>query len=810
MPPGEVVGQPFQIIGTDDTGPAIMDATIVVSREDAPQIKVPISEQIKKFGDYSSPSSILAYPTTDFKYAFDANTFRHSPRMINYYASSGNSSPLPAWISFDSSTLTFSGTTPAADALFQPPQQFDIRLIASDIEGFSSTSVEFSIVVTTHKLTADNPIIELNATRESSFKYKGLVDGIKLDNKAVGAGEINVTATNLPSWVTFDPDTWIIEGEPGKGDRSTNFTLSFKDDSTDTLNVWAMVNVATSGLFKSTFRNVEVTPGEQFTLDLAEHFKHPDDIEAKISTKPAQNWLSLKNQKLQGKVPKSASGDLEVTIEARSRSSGQTERESLGMMFLSADGRSTTTATTTVTEPSQNPRESDGGEADDDADKDDDDDDDDDGLGTNAILLATILPIVAVALLIMLLVCFIRRRRNRRNYLSEDLRAKISRPVSGSLRINSSSQGSGSLASSEVGGGSQVLRAEKGGYAQAHSHPSSRSSDTLGSLSSQDMSRLYMYNAGPETSRILGSSDTEGGRESWFTDNGTPTALRSELSTRSRGSQTTLPFSTHQLLPTPPFLAQTGGGDFRSGLDLAIPSLDELNSAYALGDQAPRRPIRSEAMYSTITTSSAALPLSRPGSPPSQPLPPIATAMSTALAGGKRSKSSSEKDWSTIREDESEERLPELHPPGHARLSSQQWLSRRNGATRDSLFSIASFGSTENWRIIGRPEQSAPNLSTYRSIVDMAPFNPNRPETPPVPVLKTADEGQSSTPAADAAAAAAATSAGGSRESEEVMKTSRSRYSRLNYSTSSVIGGSANWRREDSGKASEGSFKVFL
>ncbi|KAI6784218.1 Axial budding pattern protein-like protein [Emericellopsis cladophorae] len=774
VPPGEVVGQPFQIIATDDTGSATMDAEIVVSRDEGPSIRIPISEQIQQFGDYSAPSSLLTYPSTDFKYTFDQQTFKHEPNMINYYATSGNSSPLPAWIAFDAPSLTFTGQTPGVDALYQPPQQFDIRLVASDIEGFSSTSIEFSIVVSSHKITVDEPVLELNASRGNSFEYDGLGGSVKLDGKPVAPGDLDVAVTNLPQWLSFDQKSWVLEGKPGKEDHSTNFTLTFSDSFSDTLDVWGTINVA-SGLFETTFHNIEATPGEEFKLDLSTYLKDPKDTEIEISTRPQQAWLKLDGQEIKGKVPKSESGKLEIMVQAQSKKSGIMETETFALTFLAPDGRSTTTPTTGTAQPSQT-----GTNVDDDGDDHDekgngdeegkgqkDNAADEGGLGTGKILLATIIPILAIALLLMLLICCLKRQRARRTYLSKTFRSKISQPVVGSLRVNGSNLHTDKM-DQPVGVATQMSRGLKGGYGQPDSHRSSHSSATLGSLSSGDMSQVYMLNAGP--GRSLGSSGTEDGRGSWST------VGRTVNENNSRGSLVTIPYSAHQLLPTPPLLAQTSEG-FRSGLDLTIPSLDDLPSLQQM--YAP--PPRSTAMYSTITTSSAALPHSRPTSPKTGP--------ATAASIGQKS-SSSDKDWSTIREDDS---VPSLPPPP-ARLSGIRGL----GSERESMVSEASFGSGENWRVLGRNNGgSVPNLSTYREYVEGSPFYPSgvRDEIASSRLVQTAPRAQSSLRKVSTDESPASN-----------VQVSGSRISRL---TEESKGVSSNRTREGSGTTA-GSYKAFI
>lgn len=805
----ELVGQPFEIIATDDSGSVTMQSTIVVSKDDGPSVKIPISEQIKQFGDYSAPASIVSFPATDFSYSFDSETFKHQPGMINYYASSGDSSPLPAWIKFDANRLTFSGKTPAAEALYQPPQRFDVRLVASDIEGFSSSSVEFSIVVGSHKITAEEPVVELNASRGSPLEYNGLVGGIRLDDRPVKPRELNATASSLPAWLSFNPDTWVIKGTPKRDDRSTNFTVRFTDVYSDTLEILTKVNVGT-GLFETTFPDVEATPGEDFKLDLSQHFRDPDDIAVEIRTEPEQDWLTLKKLKIEGKVPKSYKGKTQIFIEATSKSSGFQETEVLQMIYLAPNGKTTMTSLATAS-TSDTARKTNDERADD-----DESNEDMGGVSTSTILMATILPILAVALLVMLLVCCLRRRRNRRSKTEKKLRTKISNPILSSLRINGSGQDD-KRPDTAVGSEPQGFRKEKPALARTFaaippSHVSSRTSETLGSFSSRDTMREYRtHDAGHERRPVTGDTETDAA-SSWLTIERAPTAFRSELSTKSRASDVTLPLSTHQLLPTPPFLSRSRDNTFRGGLELTIPPLDEMPN---LPEAARDWIDRSTGFYSTITTSSAALPTSRRNSlktdaasavtttKPSTPYPHKATRKDTMT---------SDNDWNTVHDSVYTEQVPELPLPSNVRLSSQQWaghwktdgswLGNDPHSGLRSLMTEASFASSENWRIIGRHQRNDPSISaTYRALVGDNPFGPSSPtKSAAVPSIKTVDTGGEERK--------------GSASSDDSTrwvrpKASRSRFSRLN-ADEKLDGGPPNWSREDSAKPSEGSFRAFL
>ncbi|KAM5352547.1 hypothetical protein ACJ41O_005269 [Fusarium nematophilum] len=311
VPEGEVVGQTVVVIAEDDAGSASLSSTLVISRSKGPSVKIPLTDQIQNFGDYSAPSSLISYPSTEFSLTFDRETFGYRRNMINYYATSGDSSPLPAWMRFDAGSLTFSGKTPPFESLIQPPQTFDFDLVASDIVGFSAVSVSFSIIVGRHKLTADNPTIVLNTTRGKKLAYDGLADTIKLDNKAVDTGEIEVSTDNLPGWLSLDEGTWEIEGTAKEDDHSTNFTIDFRDSYEDTLTVEVFVNVATS-LFRSTFDDIEIRAGEVVNIDLEPYFWDPDDVNIEISVKPDSEWLQLDGFNITGKIPRSASGELEI------------------------------------------------------------------------------------------------------------------------------------------------------------------------------------------------------------------------------------------------------------------------------------------------------------------------------------------------------------------------------------------------------------------------------------------------------------------------------------------------------------------
>lgn len=889
-----VVGQTVDIIATDDEGSTTMAATIVVSRNAGPSIRLPLSSQIDNLGAYSAPSSLLTYPSKAFRYVFDTDTFRHVPNMVNYYATSGDGSPLPAWITFTAGTLTFSGTTPGASDLYQTPQAFSVRLIASDIEGFSAVSLDFSIVVGAHMLSTDDPVIRLNSSRGKTLRYSGLEDGVRLDGKTVQPGDLNVSTTNLPDWLSFDPETWLLEGTPTSDAHSTNFSLSFSDAHADTLDVMAIITVATD-LFSSTFRDIEAVPGEHFSLNLKPHFKDPDDVTVSFDTDPDQDWLSLNGFLLQGTVPKKSKGEVSVDIHAKSKSSDRSETESLTMTFLAPDGTTTTTPTTTAAMPTgtgSNGNKNDGttGSTGNGSGK-------KHGIGRTAILLATIIPILFVALLALLAFFLVRRRRSRRTYLSKDFRSKISHPVAGSLRHTDSAGDSDgptlagvatrdlSSAEGEKHNKAAALAGIGAGAAAGAAAVSSRRFSDASSRTAESLSR-YMLDTAPAAPAMSGAtaapaseSSTEGDNGSWFTTEEMPAAAaastaggtdlqRHQTTTTNatgRTSDVTAPHSTHQLLPTPPLppMAMVDEPGFRNRLDLTIPTLEEIPSM---------KPTQKPREMSTVTTSSAALP--RPGggshitnsyyadSQLGQPMSWAAPPPALSNVASRRASRTDASDWSTIREDESDAGvLPELpRQPEMARLSSYNNtpaagatstartaaataaaasasaaaasatpLAKRDvSSSHNSFLSDTSFGSMENWRVIGQTTGGAPSLAAYRPTASaplQSPLQANPPmpmplgAPPSVPGVGSASVysgGPGGAPGSSAFGAGSASAAsGGIRPVHEVPEDSyTSRFSGLSREVDeeeddglSAGAEACNWKRP---AASEGSFKVFL
>ncbi|KAK2045490.1 hypothetical protein LZ31DRAFT_565155 [Colletotrichum somersetense] len=423
VPPGEVVGIPVDIVATDDTGSATMTATLVVTRRPTPKLNIPLSEQIQRFGDTSSPSALAAYPASDFSFSFAKNTFSYAGDGLNYYATSADNTPLPSWIKFDASSLTFTGKTPPFESLLQPPQKFDFSLSGSDIVGFSAVSVVFSIVVGVHRLTSDTPIIRINATRGTEVSYTALANSIKLDGNPVAPTDLDLATSELPSWLSVDNATLEIHGAPPDDAQSSNSTLNFRDNYANTLDILLSVTITTQ-IFRNTSLAFEATPGEEFSFDIEPYLWLPSDVELELDA--PESWIKIVGLVVSGTPPRATlPGNIKIILKATSKSSQESEIATADLTLLSVPAISSTIPTpssSTVTKPSVKPTNT---EVSPDSRK---------GFKPGYVVLAILLPLLFLALVAFLIICC--RRRRRRGSAHDELKNKISDPVPGSFVAN--------------------------------------------------------------------------------------------------------------------------------------------------------------------------------------------------------------------------------------------------------------------------------------------------------------------------------------------------------------------------------------
>jgi len=197
----------INVIANDGNGGTVTDTfnMVVANSNDAPTIANPIADQ-------------NATEDVAFSFQFAANTFSDIDvgDMLIYSAQLMGGGALPAWLSFDAATRTFSGTPTNADV-----GTINIDVIASDgVGGVVTETFVLAIANTNDAPTLANPIANQIISEDSLFgftvpanTFADVDSGNTLTYSAQLAG-----GGALPSWLSFDAATRTFSGVPTNSD----------------------------------------------------------------------------------------------------------------------------------------------------------------------------------------------------------------------------------------------------------------------------------------------------------------------------------------------------------------------------------------------------------------------------------------------------------------------------------------------------------------------------------------------------------------------------------------------------------------
>ena len=337
----------IQITASDNTGSVTMNTTLVVSGNPAPSVVIPLEDQLSALGTYSPPSSILYYPSTPFNITFDSGTFSSS--ALNHYAVTSDNTPLPAWITFDGASLSFSGKTPDYYSLVQPPQTWGLQLIASDVLGFAGIAIEFNVVVGNHKLDFKDGFLDVNATVGTFLNFTSLSSSLYLDGNAVNTSDIVNADAKTPDWLKFSNSTFSLSGTPPAGTTSFNVSVTVQDIYGDIASAIVYIDMTVS-LFLETVGSVNATIGMPFSYNVGSLFSNASDVAVSLQEDPLTPWLSFNNQSLtlSGDVPLDIQpSEIRITIEATLKSFNASDSQVLTVRVVSAPNSTSSSTMTT-------------------------------------------------------------------------------------------------------------------------------------------------------------------------------------------------------------------------------------------------------------------------------------------------------------------------------------------------------------------------------------------------------------------------------------------------------------------------------
>ena len=283
----------IDVTATDTASQSITDTFRITinNANDPPTLDIPIADQTANEG-------------TLFTLDLPDNTFNDIDvgDVLTYTATLTSGGALPSWLSFNPTTLTFSGTPTSTDV-----ETLQIRLRATDLSGASANDT-FTLTVTgiNDPPIVTNPIPDRIANEDSFFFYafptNTFFDSDPGDSLTYTASLAGGGA--LPSWLTFDPAARAFVGTPlneNVGSLSIQVTATDNASSSvsDIFNL-QVINTNDEPVLAIALTNQTATENAAFTYAVpAGSFTDPDvgdslNYNATLSDgAPLPSWLSF-------------------------------------------------------------------------------------------------------------------------------------------------------------------------------------------------------------------------------------------------------------------------------------------------------------------------------------------------------------------------------------------------------------------------------------------------------------------------------------------------------------------------------------
>ncbi|OSS51419.1 hypothetical protein B5807_03964 [Epicoccum nigrum] len=406
----------FTVTATGQDGVvANMESELLVTKDDSPKVVANISQALSTAGPLSGPTTIVAKASQDFEISFPSNFF-DSAKKLSYFATLSDHTPLPAWISFDASSLRFAGTIPPTSI----PQTFGMLLIASDTPGYAASTVQFSLSIGVHELYFQPAIQTLNVTKGGDVLITDLKSKLNMDQSLISDRDIRSASAELPDWLRFESDSFKLTGTAPSEVTSQDISISVEDIYGESAQYTVHLNII-SGLFSGAVGTLNITAGAFFKIDLPQSILSQDDevvtidfglLAAYIRFDPARLVIS-------GTVPEGTKPQtVQCTISATSKNGNFKEDQAFNIALLqspdpttnsAAPGHGDTFNTTTT---------------------------DQGGQYKGAIVGIVLASIAGAALLMACIFCMCRRRKQDKSYLSpkptsqrSPRKSQISRPT---------------------------------------------------------------------------------------------------------------------------------------------------------------------------------------------------------------------------------------------------------------------------------------------------------------------------------------------------------------------------------------------
>lgn len=405
----------FELLATDSTGQTTVNSSLAISNMDLATVSTTYSlkSDLTSPAAFSSDNNLILTPDEEFYISFTPDIFQASSPISQYNALTSSHTPLPIWLKFDTSSLSFSGRAPAVNSDVAPSDSYSINLMAVQIPGFSSANIDFQITIGAHQFTSNITNVNQSVIPGENFVYNIPLDKMSLDNVAVSVPSIsNVTVDPKPDWLTVDNSLFTLSGNVPESFENSTYTVTvtniYKDQVKLDLQLYVKpkqgssseVDSLASIFKKSSLAAINATNDKFFQYQLpdsAVNTTHTTKANISASYDPVAPWLNFHKSNLTfvGKVPSSFS-ETTVTL-----SNEQNESDSISLTIRS-NLPATSSATHTST-PSSLPTPK------------------KDNKRLIAIICGTVIPVVTIILLVIAYFCCIRRKEPKRAVISGPL-----------------------------------------------------------------------------------------------------------------------------------------------------------------------------------------------------------------------------------------------------------------------------------------------------------------------------------------------------------------------------------------------------
>ncbi|KAF2266600.1 hypothetical protein CC78DRAFT_120038 [Lojkania enalia] len=345
---GDIGTATFKIVAAGEAGAvAYMETKLFVADGKAPTTNENIFQQLSSDGRLSGLKTFTLLPSKPFDIRFPPETFQSSKKELTYHATLADRTPLPAWICFDEPSLHFSGTTPS---LTSEPQSYDILLLASDIPGYSTASLSFTLTISNHQLIFKPLQQIINLYKGETVNISNIRSKVFLDNRPIKDEEILSASAELPSWLSFNEQTLEVTGTPPPGLMSQNISITAKDTFSD------MAKLPVHLVFESQFFNEEIgrlniTAGEYFEYRIPKSVLTKENAKISVDLGALGKWLTfnLETCIISGTVPNdSAPQDVQASLTATSPDDNSTDSQIFHLQISDAGDHIYPSSTTSV------------------------------------------------------------------------------------------------------------------------------------------------------------------------------------------------------------------------------------------------------------------------------------------------------------------------------------------------------------------------------------------------------------------------------------------------------------------------------